>query len=178
MGKGGRIVLAGLGTKMVHTCPYGTSCKTMDRTDCTIPNSVYLWDCLRCGPGPGNNSTSDFTNTADVDSTGVSTVPERRMVYVGTTSFTLHKRTVDHWDSVSRMKGSRTLKKHQEEYHGTEGPLFACTLVGSYPQTLKRYVAEALTLDRFRGIHGIMNAKSEWGKRRLPRLQITRTGPS
>ena len=101
-----------------------------------------------------------------------------RMLYVGTTSFTLHKRAMEHWDSVSRMTGSSALRRHQEEYHGTEGPLFTCTLVGSYSQTLKRYVAEALTLDRLRRNHGIMNAKSEWGKMRLPRLDITRTGPS
>ena len=176
--KGGRSIMAGLGVKMVHNCPYGTSCRTMERTDCTIPNSVYLWDCLRCGPGPNVASASTTTNDTNATSSMGPTVPGRRMVYVGTTSFTLHKRTVEHWDSVSNRTGSSALRKHQEEYHGTQDPQFACTLVGSYNQTLRRYVAEALTLDRLRGDHGIMNAKSEWGKMRLPRLQITRTGPS
>ena len=94
------------------------------------------------------------------------------MIYVGTTSFSRHKRTQEYWKDVTRVKGASAVMKHYEEGHIGLQLNFVCTLEGTYLQTLRRYVTEALMLDRFARTHRVMNKRSEWGKIRLPRIGV------
>ena len=61
---------------------------------------------------------------------------------------------------VTRMKGTSDVMKQQEKAHNGLQPNCICTLKGTYQQTLKRYVTEALTLDRFARTHRVMNKRS------------------
>ena len=55
-------------------------------------------------------------------------------------------------------------------------PRLKAKLVVSYNMTLKRYISEALHLYRLSKNNVILNMRGEWGKFKLPRLQISRTG--
>ena len=61
------------------------------------------------------------------------------------------------------------------EYHEQEAPKYVTRIVECFNLTLKRYIFEALHLFKMSKNHNIMNQKAEWGRFKLPRLQITTT---
>ena len=99
------------------------------------------------------------------------------VVYIGTTSFSLHKRTVEHMGDIARenIEGNAIVKHLVQEHNGMD-PTFRCRTVVTEEQTLRRYVQEALILDRSRRDCIVMNRRSEWGMLRLPRIQLARSG--
>ena len=56
--------------------------------------------------------------------------------------------------------------------HANDSPRYCSKILG----VLRRYVSEALILDRMRKMFSVMNGKSEWGKVKLPRINVIRTG--
>ena len=71
-----------------------------------------------------------------------------------------------------RQTGSSAVMKLHEEMHKGEEPKNVCSIKGSYLQTLRRYVSEALTLNRFARVHSVMNKRLDCGKVRLPRIGV------
>ena len=147
-------LLSGMGPKRTPVpCPYPTKCIVEDKCNCSTPNSIYRWDCFLCGEDT------------------------RPRVYIGTTSFYLHKRILEHLNDIVRgnMEGSAIAKHLVQEHNGMD-PAFRCRTVATEEQTLRRYVQEALILDRSRRDCILMNRRSEWGMLKLPRIQLARSG--
>ena len=126
-----------------------------EKWDCTTPNSIYRWDCGLCGEVPGS----------------------RARVYIGTTSFTLHKRTMEHQrDLQNGNVGGSAIAKHHVDFHQGLDPSYNVKVMDVQGQTLRRYVQEALILDRTGRTADLINRRSEWGMLKLPRLGLVRTG--
>ena len=88
---------------------------------------------MYCGPGP-----SAPRNTSTVP--GLTTA-EKRMIYVGTTSYSLHRRALQHYqDIVAGRTVSSAIAKHHVEYYGDMVPNFVSRIVGCFNLTLKRYI--------------------------------------
>ena len=154
--RGGQSLLSGMGPKGVaRNCPFTHTCIVNEKWDCTTPNSIYRWDCGLCGEVPGG----------------------RDRIYIGTTSFSIHKRTMEHLRDLQggNVNGS-AIAKHQMDFHQGLDPSFGVRLIDVQGQTLRRYVQEALVLDRSRRNADLINRRSEWGMLRLPRLGVVRTG--
>ena len=157
-------------------CPFSTKCLSMDSTDCTVSKIVYKWNCLRCqedGTRSHQVNTNISEDARDFSMCGGS---EREMIYIGTSGYSLHKRTLEHWNNImhGNANGS-SIAKHQYVFHEGEVPMYTCKTLQTFKKTLGHYIWEALELDRARKTNDVMNQKSEWGMLRLPRLQLTDT---
>ena len=100
-----------------------------------------------------------------------------RAVYVGTSAYALHKRICEHMKDVKDKKiDASAVSKHMLDCHMDVEPRMKAKLVANYNMTLKRYISEAILLDKIRRHNNVMNLRSEWGKLKLPRIRISRTG--
>ena len=99
----------------------------------------------------------------------------KRAVYVGTSAYTLHKRISEHMqDVIDKRIDASAMSKHMIECHNDMEPIIKAKIVATYNMTLKRYISEALHLLRMKKMNNnILNLRGEWGKVRLPRLQVS-----
>ena len=84
---------------------------------------------------------------------------------------------MEHMKDIARVniEGNAIVKHLVQEHNGMD-PTFRCRTITTEEQTLRRYVQEALILDRSRRDCIVMNRRSEWGMLRLPRIQLARSG--
>ena len=102
----------------------------------------------------------------------------QRAIYIGTTGHTTHDRQLEHVSSVRRMEMSNALAKHQATHHPNHEAEFSSQVLrGGIQFNLDRFILEAHKIQEAGQNPNIalMNQRSEWGHRGLPRLQITAT---
>ena len=83
---------------------------------------------------------------------------------------------MEHLEHLQKGTNGSAISKHHLEKHPQEASNYDCKVLKTYSQTLRRYIGEALSLDKARRTCEVMNGKAEWGKLRLPRLRIALTG--
>ena len=97
-------------------------------------------------------------------------------VYIGTSGFSIHKRMLEHDYCAKRHSASNALGKHMSNCHPNEPANFVSELLqGGIRYNLERFILEALEIEEAKntpGIH-VMNSRSEWGGKGLPRIQVT-----
>ena len=79
-------------------------------------------------------------------------------------------------DVMDRRVDASAMSKHMMECHSMMELRLKAKLVMSYNMSLKHYIYEALHLYRLSKNNVILNMRGEWGKFKLPQLQIARTG--
>ena len=120
--------------------------------DCTVSRAVYRIECKTC--------TSRGANP---------------YVYIGTTGFSIHKRNLEHASKARVRNTSNALGKHLATCHTDEEAEFQTTcLSGGIQFNLNRFILEALEIEEARNQPDInvLNSRSEWGGRGLPRLVV------
>ena len=128
-------------------------CIIADDHDCRISKSVYNIDCVPCKDDPTKTQAR----------------------YIGTTARTTHSRQVEHGRAILGRQASNALHKHQASVHPNQVPNFQASIAkGGFRWNLERQIYEALEIEHQKGNPNIqvLNSKSEWGKRGLPRLKV------
>ena len=121
--------------------------------NCRINKSVYNIDCTPCKEDPNKLQAR----------------------YVGTTGRTTHSRQLEHKRAILGRNASNALVKHQETEHPNQIPKFQASIVkGGFRWNLEHQIFEALEIESQTPDPNIniLNSKSEWGHRGLPRLTI------
>ena len=152
MEMGGTPVSMLFNRKDTRGCIFRTKCYMEEDQDCTISRAVYRIECKTC------------------TSRGASPY-----VYIGTTGFSIHKRNLEHAAKARSRNTSNALGKHLATCHQDEEAEFITTcLSGGMQFNLNRFILEALEIEEARNNPEIqvMNSRSEWGGRGLPRLVI------
>ena len=95
--------------------------------------------------------------------------------YIGTTAKTQHARTTDHQKALKSGNVQNPLVKHWKSAHPNREPAFEVSNVGKTEMyNLNRQIYEGLVIEHAAGAGGsIMNSKSEWGKSKLFRVEIS-----
>ena len=154
---GGKSVTDGL-SKSVNFrgqkgCVFIPKCNVDSEKDCRVSRLVYEVECNRC--------TSDPT--------------AKKALYTGTSGHVLHKRQLEHMGEIRRGQQSNALFKHQEQMHpGLEPDFTSRPVKGNIKYNLDRFILEAHRIEQNSrdGTLTVMNSRSEWGNRGLPRLAI------
>ena len=99
----------------------------------------------------------------------------KKSLYLGTSGHLLHKRQMEHLGDLRRHQDSNALFKHQNQMHPGTPPNFRSRpLKGPIQYNLDRFILEAHKIERASqdpNIH-VMNSRSEWGYRGLPRITL------
>ena len=133
-------------------CHYDNKCCIDQDQDCRIARAVYRIECELCEARDG----SPF-------------------IYLGTTGFNIHKRMVEHLGAVRGNHANNALAKHMRIFHPNEQASFVTKcLSGGIKYNLERFICEALEIEEARSNPEIrvMNSRSEWGGRGLPRVVV------
>ena len=95
MEKGEYLILSGMRPETIYECQLEEKCPSLLDCDCTMAGSVYKWRCFDCSP------TEDERRPVE-DSTEINRIfnVNRDMVYIGSSSFSLHKRSVEHLGGI------------------------------------------------------------------------------
>ena len=128
-------------------------CIIKDDHNCRISRSVYNVDCTPCEVDPTKQTSR----------------------YVGTTARTTHSRQLEHGRAILGRQASNALYKHQATEHPGTVPDFRASIVrGGFRWNLERQIYEALEIEHQKENPNvkILNSKSEWGNRGLPRIGI------
>ena len=154
---GGKYVSDGL-SKSVNFrgqkgCVFIPKCNVDSDKDCRVSRLVYEVECNRC--------TSDPT--------------AKKALYTGTSGHVLHKRQLEHVGEISRHQASNALfKLHEQMHQGQDTDFTSRSTRGNIQYNLGRFILEAHKIEmnhRNQDVQ-IMNNRSEWGNRGLPRLVI------
>ena len=100
------------------------------------------------------------------------------MVYIGTSGHSTHKRNLEHLDDLRRGSMKSAITKHHQQKHRGEDPEFVTTVVkGGVRFNLDRFITEAIEIKTHNFTPGVrvLNSRSEWGHRGLPRLVVDDT---
>ena len=136
-------------------CQYGVKCYIAENQDCRIARAVYRVECETCQNLDGS-----------------------QYIYIGTTGFNIHKRMLEHKSSVRQGHVSNALAKHMALYHpGQEASFVTKCLSGGIKYNLERFILEALEIEEARQSQDVrvMNSRSEWGGKGLPRIQVSQS---
>ena len=116
--KGGQSIMSGMVTTGgQNVCLFTGKCVSVDSSDCTIANNVYSWCCK-----------SSVMSDDDKD-----------MIYIGTTSFSLHKLAMEHLRDIQNENlNISIMAKHQHEYHGEGVPDYSCKVLKMIKQILSQ----------------------------------------
>ena len=128
-------------------------CLIDSEEDCRVRRSVYSTECVPCDQDP----------TA------------KKAVYIGTTGRTTHARQTEHKRAILGRNNSNALYKHQRAVHPNQRPDFNTKIVkGGFQWNLERQIYEALEIDECSENPNLklLNQRSEWGQRGLPKLRI------
>ena len=134
-------------------CHFNTKCYIQEDQDCRIDRAVYRIECKTClerGDPPH--------------------------IYLGTTGFNIHKRMTEHAASVRAKSQHNALAKHIRLTHNAEEAEFVTKCVkGGISFNLNRFILESLEIEEARIDPNVnlMNSRSEWGGRGIPRISIT-----
>ena len=99
----------------------------------------------------------------------------RKALYVGTSGHVLHKRQLEHMGEVRRHQASNALYKHHEQMHQGQIPDFTSRVTkGNIKFNLDRFILEAhnIEINNINQEVNVINNRSGWGNRGLPRLVI------
>ena len=132
-------------------CQFKTKCYIDESQDCRISRAVYRIECQSC------------------------LEEERKFVYIGTTGFNIHKRSLEHVKSVRQKNQNNALAKHMSLYHSDEEANFVTTCIsGGIKFNLNRFILEAIEIEeaRLNPEIRVMNSRSEWGGKGLPRIVV------
>ena len=134
-------------------CQFDEKCLINEDQDCRITRAVYRIICKTCEDRDGS-----------------------KYVYLGTTGFSVHKRMMEHSYSARTKKVSNALGKHSALHHVGENAVEFVSeiLQGGMKYNLERFILEAIEIEEGRNnpVYSIMNSRSEWGGRGLPRIQV------
>ena len=133
-------------------CSFRTKCYMEEGQDCTVTKAVYRIECKTC-----------------------SSRGENPYVYIGTTGFSIHKRNLEHAAKVRAKNTSNALAKHLVDRHLDEEVEFTTTcLSGGMKFNLNRFILEAIEIEDAKCDPkiNILNSRSEWGGKGLPRLVV------
>ena len=133
-------------------CQYPEKCSADGQTDCSVSRCVYLIQCMKCKV----------------------ILPNKKVLYTGTTGCTLHKRLTEHEKAVQRKQTDNALAKHMRLKHPGEAPQFSTSILDKQRYNLQRYVSESLYIEKYTLTENIevMNSKTEWGRQKLTRIAI------
>ena len=133
-------------------CQFQEKCLINDDQDCRI-RAVYRVICKTCEDRDGS-----------------------KFVYLGTTGFSMHKRMMEHSYCARTKKVSNALGKHSALHHVGENEVeYVSEIIqGGIKYNLERFIFEAIEIEEGRNnpVYTIMNSRSEWGGRGLPRIQV------
>ena len=96
-------------------------------------------------------------------------------MYVGTTGRTTHSRMVEHSKALQGGLRKNAPVKHQTVMHRNTNPEFKAKIIkGGIRFNLDRFVLESQKIQETNDDPGvvILNSKSEWGSRGVPRLTV------
>ena len=132
-------------------CQFEHQCPMKPGQDCMAARGTYKLTCQVCGEA-----------------------------YYGTTGHTLHKRISEHVEALRGGNQRFSVAKHFQERHPEVGsgldtyPVVAERVGASgIKSNLRRYVTEAIRIEEAqKGGEGLMNARGEWGRVALRRLDI------
>ena len=131
-------------------------CSIAEDDNCRVSRGIYKISCKKCEDNPNTNN----------------------MVYIGTSGHSVHKRNLEHLDDLRRKSMRSAITKHHLQNHRGEDPEFVTTVVkGGVRFNLDRFITEAIEIETHNFTPGIrvLNSKSEWGHRGLPRLVVDDT---
>ena len=156
----GKPILAGLRTSVnfggnagCQMASNGNECIIGDEEDCRCNRCIYGIDCIPCLRDPNKQQAR----------------------YVGTTARTAHSRQIEHKRAILGRNASNALVKHQINEHPQDIPQFMASIIkGGFRWNLERQIFEALEIEhtRMNPNMNVLNQKSEWGHRALPRLIV------
>ena len=98
-----------------------------------------------------------------------------KFVYIGTSGFSIHKHMLEHIKCVGAKNVSNALGKHVALHHQYENAEFETEVIRSgIKYNLERFIFEALEIENARSNpdYNMMNSRSEWGGKGLPRIVI------
>ena len=131
-------------------CHYREKCYISQKHDCRISKVVYRIECNTCRERDG-----------------------KIFVYIGTSWFDIHKRSLEHIRAVQAKNQKNALAKHMALYHQNEDGNFVTTcLAGGIRYNLDRFILEAIEIEEAKNDANtnVMNSRSEWGERDSPGL--------
>ena len=137
-----------------NQCKFARQCYADSKTDCTQARCVYEVECNICNNIIANNKKHNYT---------------------GTTGCSLHKRLVEHDDSVQRNDQTNAMNKHMKLKHPDTTPDFTAKIIDRQRFNLQRYVSESLFIEKntLNTNVVVLNSKSEWGRQKLTRIRLT-----
>ena len=103
---------------------------------------------------------------------------DRVSKYIGTSGFSTHKRMKEHQSDVRNKRQSNSLFKHHATSHQGETPNFQSRpLRKGLKFNLDRYITEALLIEEANQDPNVdlLNNRSEWGQRGVPRVRFSQT---
>ena len=134
-------------------CQFPVKCYITENQDCRVSRGVYRIVCKTCEIREG-----------------------KTYVYIGTSGFNIHKRMLEHEACARNHSTSNALGKHMSLCHANENASFETEILqGGIRYNLERFILEALEIEQIKNtpdVH-IMNSRSEWGGKGLPRIQVT-----
>ena len=95
--------------------------------------------------------------------------------YIGTSGFSNHKRVSEHQKDVKNKRQHNSLYKHHALNHANSQAKFASKSVRKGIRfTMDRYITEALLIEESNQDPNVdlLNNRSEWGQRGVPRVQF------
>ena len=113
-----------------------------ERPECTRNSVVYENICLRCNPGASQKGEVQLQE---------SRYPS---LYVGESSRSLQERIREHWGAFRRGDEGSHIRKHQDQHHPDQDPLFIVKAVSFHRTALGRQVREAVRIQRRGGEGG------------------------
>ena len=134
-------------------CQFSVKCYINDEQDCRVSRGVYRIVCQTCEEREGV-----------------------KYVYIGTSGFNIHKRMLEHKTCARNHTTSNALGKHMANFHKNEEATFSTEILqGGIKYNLERFILEAIEIEEARNTPDIviMNSRSEWGGKGLPRIQVT-----
>ena len=153
----GKSVSAGLSNSVKFRgqsgCVFHPKCNISPSKDCRTSRSVYEVECNEC--------TQDGSAP--------------RPVYFGTSARILHVRQLEHEDAIRRKVSTHALYKHQKNQHRDNPTVFRSRPIkGDIQYNLDRFILEGHTIQSARedSNQQILNQRSEWGHRGLPRANF------
>ena len=135
-------------------CVFQPPCNIDPESDCRVNRVVYETECVTCLEDPGQTS---------------------RPVYIGTSGHLLHKRQMEHIGEIRQGRRSNALFKHHTNLHQNLVPNFRSRPIqGGIKFNVDRFITEGHQIQKASLDQNIlvMNSRSEWGHRGLPRLQV------
>ena len=156
---GGDLITKGLSGSEKPTgprsCVFEKACNVEEGVDCTVQRLVYQVTCTNCSEGDTPTES----------------------LYVGTSGYSLHRRQLQHIEEIRRQQQSNAMAKHQRHVHPNQQPKFRSKPIrGGIQFNLDRYILEAhLIQENSQNTDVVlMNQRSEFGNRGIPRIE-TRT---